>query len=273
MNKYLKPIVLFSCAMIIGVLSGCSQNTKQTNNVGQLQEIENTSPTTLEDLPIEKNNEMIWEKDYVEIKPSDLKFGNNWNEEIVLGNTKLTTNALHDISTVDNIFFNDETDYTDLKNMYEVAQEDYRIKTKIFPIGKMSKCDYQMFVSSIPTQEDNQFDVIVHKLTATAFFNENEGGFEELKKNAQESEKLGIGSSFKDVIEELGEPQHKEEIEDNQELLKWITVSYHTDTADLQLVFSYDNTMKKDEAVLSTFSWTANKASSVAHQTIVTSKQ
>ena len=200
--------------------------------------------------PEEEHGKMIWDKQPSKMGANILELTSNWNQNISFGGATISSTKPTDLSVLPNYFFDENNSYADIETAYYVPHVGYRLE-KLTQMGSdiTGVCEIDLTTSNSSLN--------IEKIAYTLMINPYTGGYATLRNSVSYDEgKFGFGSTYKDVMAILGEPESK--LEHSQGDYELILAGYMSDNAYMQIEFSRMSDEPESDAVVTMIIWTAS---------------
>ena len=249
-----KRLWVIPIMLLVICLVGCNNTPSPT--VPDEPNVEVTTPddatnpsngdvmTPVEDIKhqVVMDGKFVWDKDYKKLSPTDIKFDKNWDSYITVGNTKIVTDALTDMSVLDNYFYDGVlTNADNMQMAYELNWRDFYAKAETVAENPLANGEVMINASTYPS-DTIVLDKYNRNLIITSVrYNSYAAEFEEIL-NALKAVKVsdnnawGVGSTYEDVVALIGQPsvEYSEDVFEHSIIT---TATYETDKCNLSITY------------------------------------
>lgn len=200
--------------------------------------------------PAEEHGKMIWEKTFSTMGINVLSLTSNWNKSIAFGGANISSTTPTDLSVLPNYFFNETNPHADVETAYYIPHLGYRLE-KLTQLGANITGLCEIDLTTSPASLN------IERVSYTLMVNPYEGGYKTVRENTSyDAGTFGLGSTYKEVMDILGEPGSK--LEHSQGDYKLILVGYMSDDAYMQIEFSHMSDEPESDAIVTMITWNAS---------------
>ena len=260
-KKIITTIISF---ILIATLVGCdnkeqneTNNSITDNNIGINDVIiSSKNPSQGDAIGV---TEWLWEKEKEELNISSLKIGANWFDEITIGETKISSTTMTDVSLLPNYFFSEKDDPSKIEIAYYDPHYAIAINTAKIRLGNNSS--FSMRIAST-TYEHNLMIESVQIAGVTNICEDNGTELKGLVDN-NGSKRFGFGNTYAHVFNLIGKPDNT--ITDSSGDFNLTTAFYNHKNASMTLTFSYAKDGKIEDGALTSIYWKPLEVCSILH--------